>query len=211
MKRYAGVDATARFDRERTMLRLLRGVLPVASVIESKLAPDDEARCLRMSHLDGVHGQELIDDGRAQPVLRSCGEILRQIQSLPLSLVLPDEVHATSAVLVHGDFGPNNILFDPRTDAVTGLLDWEFAHPGRPIEDLAWCEWIVRMHHPGHARALDDLFAAYGDRPSWSQRQAEMVRRCQELLDMPRQPSDASDVAVKRWQQRIRATESWTE
>ena len=40
------------------------------------------------------------------------------------------------AVLVHGDLGPGNVLHDGR--AVTGLCDWELAHVGDPMEDLAW-------------------------------------------------------------------------
>lgn len=211
VKRYVGPAAVARHDRERSMLERLHGVLPVATIIESSLTSDDDACCLQMSHLDGVHGQELIDDGRVRPVLRSCGEMLRRLQSIPLSVVFPDADHAGGGVLVHGDYGPNNILFDRRTVVVKGLVDWEWAHPGRPIEDLAWCEWIVRMHHPGDAHALDELFEAYGDRPPWSERRAEMVRRCQELLDMLRTLGDASGIAVERWRQRVRTTETWAE
>lgn len=41
----------------------------------------------------------------------------------------------TRACLVHSDFNPKNILVDPRTARVTGLLDWEFAHAGSPFMD----------------------------------------------------------------------------
>ena len=40
------------------------------------------------------------------------------------------------AVLVHGDLGPGNVLHDGHR--VTGLCDWELAHVGDPMEDLAW-------------------------------------------------------------------------
>ena len=40
------------------------------------------------------------------------------------------------AVLVHGDLGPGNVLHDGIR--VTGLCDWELAHVGDPMEDLAW-------------------------------------------------------------------------
>jgi aminoglycoside phosphotransferase (APT) family kinase protein len=40
------------------------------------------------------------------------------------------------ACLVHSDFNPKNILVDPSTGEVTGLLDWEFAHAGSPFTDL---------------------------------------------------------------------------
>lgn len=39
-------------------------------------------------------------------------------------------------VLVHSDFNPKNILVDPRAGAITGVLDWEFAHAGSPYADL---------------------------------------------------------------------------
>jgi aminoglycoside phosphotransferase (APT) family kinase protein len=38
--------------------------------------------------------------------------------------------------LVHSDFNPKNLLVDPETLAVTGLLDWEYAHAGHPYADL---------------------------------------------------------------------------
>jgi aminoglycoside phosphotransferase (APT) family kinase protein len=40
------------------------------------------------------------------------------------------------ACLVHSDFNPKNLLVDPATGTVTGLLDWEFAHAGWPVADL---------------------------------------------------------------------------
>jgi len=38
--------------------------------------------------------------------------------------------------LVHGDLRPGNFLYEH--GRVTGLLDWEMAHLGDPIEDLGW-------------------------------------------------------------------------
>ncbi len=39
-------------------------------------------------------------------------------------------------VLAHSDFNPKNLLVDPGTLEVTGLLDWEFAFAGSPYADL---------------------------------------------------------------------------
>jgi aminoglycoside phosphotransferase (APT) family kinase protein len=39
-------------------------------------------------------------------------------------------------VLVHGDAGPGNFLFEE--GRLTALIDWELAHAGDPLEDLAW-------------------------------------------------------------------------
>ena len=38
--------------------------------------------------------------------------------------------------LIHGDAGPGNFLFE--NGHLTTLLDWELAHLGDPMEDLAW-------------------------------------------------------------------------
>jgi aminoglycoside phosphotransferase (APT) family kinase protein len=48
--------------------------------------------------------------------------------------VLLDSV--SRACLVHSDVNPKNLLFDPGTLALTGVLDWEFAHAGHPFTDL---------------------------------------------------------------------------
>ena len=39
-------------------------------------------------------------------------------------------------VLAHGDAGPGNFLFEG--DALTAVIDWELAHLGDPMGDLAW-------------------------------------------------------------------------
>ena len=38
--------------------------------------------------------------------------------------------------LIHGDYRNGNFLIDK--DTITGILDWEMAHLGDPLEDLAW-------------------------------------------------------------------------
>jgi aminoglycoside phosphotransferase (APT) family kinase protein len=39
-------------------------------------------------------------------------------------------------VLVHGDFNTKNLLVDPATWELAGVVDWEFAHAGSPFADL---------------------------------------------------------------------------
>ncbi len=43
---------------------------------------------------------------------------------------------AYGEVVVHGDFRIGNLLIAP--EGLTGVIDWEFAHVGDPVEDLAW-------------------------------------------------------------------------
>ncbi|MFC9692771.1 phosphotransferase family protein [Kribbella sp. NPDC056951] len=38
--------------------------------------------------------------------------------------------------LVHSDFNPKNLLVDPETARITGLIDWEFSFAGSPYADL---------------------------------------------------------------------------
>ncbi len=47
--------------------------------------------------------------------------------------------------LIHGDFSLENLLIDPETFAVTGVLDWECARSGRPHADLGS---LLRSPHP---------------------------------------------------------------
>ena len=42
----------------------------------------------------------------------------------------------TRVCLVHSDLNPKNLLLDPDSLALTGVLDWEFAHAGHPFSDL---------------------------------------------------------------------------
>lgn len=66
--------------------------------------------------------------------------------------------------LVHGDFRNGNLLIDP--DGVRGVLDWELAHAGDPMEDLGWIcvnSWrFGEIDRPvGGFGLREDLFAGY--------------------------------------------------
>jgi aminoglycoside 2''-phosphotransferase len=39
--------------------------------------------------------------------------------------------------LIHGDFGPSNILYDERHGSLSGIIDWSSAGAGDPATDLA--------------------------------------------------------------------------
>lgn len=154
-KRYIGNDAERRHRVEAECLRRLQGRLAVPSL----LAESSPAE-LTMSFIEGRHGQDLIDAGLAPLVLGLCGELLVQLQDIAQDVLEPNP--GSGEVLVHGDFGPQNILIDVEDQRVTALLDREFAHAGMRIEDLAWAERIVRMHHPEHSEHLISLFDGYG-------------------------------------------------
>lgn len=204
VKSYQGPDAAHRRGREAAVLTALAGQLPVPQVL------DHGQTILWLGLLPGQHGQELIDRGLAEPVLEACGLMLRRIHALGQDVVPGLAAGSGSAVLVHGDYGPQNILLDPAAREVTAVLDWEWAHAGDPIKDLAWCEWIIRMHHPDQTPALNTFFAAYGNYPPWHARQQAMLAQCRALLAFCKQ-WQPSDPAVRLWHRRIRITQSWAE
>lgn len=146
VKCYQGPGGLSRAQREHAALRAMQDRIPVPQI----LASSDE--CLTMTFISGIHGQELLEAGHGSAVLCGCGTMLQRIHRL-------GAVETATAlfcwpgdgqVLVHGDYGPQNVLLDPASLEITAVLDWEWAHAGDPVEDLAWCEWILRMHHPRH-------------------------------------------------------------
>jgi tRNA A-37 threonylcarbamoyl transferase component Bud32 len=204
VKRYQGPYADGRRSTERMVLsRLADSVVPVPHLI------DAPAGSLRMRHVAGVHGQDLIVNGLAGPVLRSCGRTLRQLQKVEPATVLGGMPGGARAVLVHGDYGPNNMLFAPITHTTAAVIDWEWAHAGDPVEDLAWCEWIIRMHHPEAVDHLPELFDAYGERPNWARRQDAMLAKCHQMLELFR-PADAT-TGTQRWQRNLEITRQWND
>jgi aminoglycoside phosphotransferase (APT) family kinase protein len=74
-------------------------------------------------------------------------------------------------VLVHGDYRIGNLMVGP--DGLRGVFDWEFAHVGDPVEDLAWPgvrSWRFGQDglRLGGIGQPDEFFAAYeaaGGRP----------------------------------------------
>jgi aminoglycoside phosphotransferase (APT) family kinase protein len=62
--------------------------------------------------------------------------------------------------LVHGDFKANNLLITP--DGELTVIDWELAHPGDPLEDLAWTMlWRTRWDVVGGLHSQADYTTAY--------------------------------------------------
>jgi aminoglycoside phosphotransferase (APT) family kinase protein len=48
------------------------------------------------------------------------------------------------AVLLQGDTGPGNLMYED--GKVTAVIDWELAHFGDPMEDIAWVTWRATQH-----------------------------------------------------------------
>lgn len=66
--------------------------------------------------------------------------------------------------IVHGDYRTGNLLYDRR--GILGVLDWEMAHPGDPLEDVAWAQlasWRVGTGLVGALLSDEDWIAAYAE------------------------------------------------
>jgi aminoglycoside phosphotransferase (APT) family kinase protein len=67
------------------------------------------------------------DEREPQPIARAA---IRWLKRNP-----PPEAQKVS--IVHGDYRTGNFLYDADGN-IRGILDWEMAHLGDPLEDLAW-------------------------------------------------------------------------
>jgi len=82
-----------------------------------------------------------------------------------------------TVALVHGDYRLGNVMVN--ADGLTAILDWELAHVGDPMEDLAWL--CVRAWRFGGAFPVagmgtyQQLFSAY-ERASGVQPDPDVVR-----------------------------------
>ena len=192
VKQYRHVDAVERLGTEVTALARVAGVVPVPSVVNV----DPVRARAQFTYVPGRHGQELINEGCGAQVLAAAGQTLRRL-------------HDGVPGLVHGDYGPQNLLLEPGSLAVVAVLDWEFAHHGDPVEDLAWTEWIVRLHHANSARHLPALFEGYGRRPAWPLRHTTMQNRCAHFRRVCLHRGDQT--AAEMWRSREQLTRSWRE
>ncbi len=177
----------ARAEVDAALLRLVRGLVPVAEVLDVRPATGEMPALLVTSFLPGVRGDLLLpdlDDAALATVGRHVGDLVATLGGMPVlrpgELAGPDlqvrpwdgpdglpgwvEAHLPAlahwtdderaglravahdaqelldtvdrSCLVHSDLNPKNLLLDPDTLEVTGLLDWEFAHAGHPFTDL---------------------------------------------------------------------------
>ena len=200
----------ARAEVDAALLRLVRGLVPVADVLEVRQATGEMPALLVTSFLPGVRGDLLLpelDDDALATVGRRVGELVAVLGGMPmpaagdlvgaglriepwdLSDGLPGWVEqhlpflplwsgdersglvdlaeraqelldtVTRTCLVHSDLNPKNLLLDPDTLEVTGLLDWEYAHAGHPFTDLGN---VLRFEDAPPYR--DAVLAAYEDR-----------------------------------------------
>ncbi|MGB0100104.1 MAG: phosphotransferase, partial [Nocardioides sp.] len=122
------------------------------------------------------------------PLLRRGVFVDADLTVEPSDVDLPEELGALAATalalldeerrscLVHSDLNPKNLLFDPDTSEVVGVLDWEFAHAGHPFTDLGN---LLRFDREG--AWVDGVLAAYADLRGTPPRRALELARAADL------------------------------
>ena len=105
----------------------------------------------QLDQLEGIRAAFDAEDAR-EPI-----DLLARVQLDHLLHRVPD--FDGEPVLVQGDTGPGNFMYDG--DRVTAIVDWELAHIGDPMDDIAWLSWRATQHgwpdFPARLREYEDV------------------------------------------------------
>lgn len=175
----AGIPAPRLIASDPAHLALLTALVegedrfPRAMAAEARLATDRDAvaQIARLHRLDPMLSPINGFDDPAMPNSRRVAERIAELKADNLASA-PDPILQLAldwlarnipagrdrSVIVHGDAGPGNFLH--KDGRVTALLDWELAHYGDPMEDLAQM-WVRAMFNP--FMGPNAMFAAYRD------------------------------------------------
>ena len=118
--------------------------------------------------LADLHQQELPDAPEGNPAETALAPYIARVAAMEDEVAaelrlglwwLRENIPASSGrAVVHGDYRPANILI--HDGQVSAVLDWEFAHPGDPAEDIGWyLADVYRRQHfiPGQFEPADFL------------------------------------------------------
>ncbi|WP_114571285.1 phosphotransferase family protein [Exiguobacterium flavidum] len=214
--------------REAVVLKQLKetGIAPrLLDTIET-----EQALLVLMEFREGENAQKLLDTGfpAMSTIYFLLGKALASIHQVKCELPkgescdfnqldfldrqLADEASTWArdagqeeAVLIHGDYGIHNALFDG--NQVT-ILDWEWAESGSRYGDIAWVCWFAGLHYPEQAIRFGRVFlqgyqAVHPLHMSADLLKAHAVERVGRVLG--RIAPDAID-ARKEWERRL----EWT-
>jgi aminoglycoside phosphotransferase (APT) family kinase protein len=104
---------------------------------------------------------EAVEEPNLHPVSVCKTDVLSAFGKRWLINHAPASVERT--VLLQGDTGPANFLYDAATGKVTVVVDWEWAHYGDPLEDLGNI-WVRDFFCPSSGGDLSPYFRYYAER-----------------------------------------------
>lgn len=207
-------DTVDRATVERVLLARLPSALPVPEL----LSGGKESQ-VRMRFVPGILGQDWVARGRpaTDPArvrrhvafISQSGQILGRLHACADAEELP--LAGAGPVVVHGDFAPYNTIVDPADGRIRAVIDWELAHRGTAVEDLAWMEWNMRIWYSPQHGVLEAFYEAYGELPAWPDRHAAMLERCERHFARALRPSYPSPEARARWVEQLERTRTFTE
>ena len=113
--------------------------------------------------------QEAFGQLRVQPFYAIAAE--RNPAAAPVIAELVERMANTRVSIVHGDFSPKNVLAEPLVGGGLWVIDWEVAHTGDPVFDVAFllhhliCKIIARPDRRHELMATAESFVqTYSDR-----------------------------------------------
>jgi tRNA A-37 threonylcarbamoyl transferase component Bud32 len=125
-KRHLGPSRHIAAKREANFLQSVAESFPVPRV----LAYDPAEPLLCLERIEGENGQALVERGLDTEVLLLCGMFLKRIGTIDVSGL--DFLENEGPCLVHGDYGPQNLLMSHDATEVRGIVDWEWVPPWEP-------------------------------------------------------------------------------
>ncbi|HEX5380250.1 MAG TPA: phosphotransferase family protein [Phenylobacterium sp.] len=113
-------------ERKWTILGEIAKADPVALGLDKVMEPIAPADCWKR---ELGYWENVLDEDEAEPlpIIRAAIRWLRANPPPPPARLS----------VVHGDYRTGNFLFDTE-GGIHGILDWEMAHLGDPLEDLGW-------------------------------------------------------------------------
>ncbi|MGZ0150381.1 phosphotransferase [Kribbella sp. WER1] len=189
--------ASAHTSTVHAFLRHLRAQ-GLEDVVPEPLSNDGKTETLRLIEGDagGAAWRHQHDVGG----LESAARLLRRIHDASRTWLPPaDAVFAGPArpgqVFCHGDPGPWNFVW--RDGRAQGLFDWDYLHPGDPVDDVAYAlfwfaptradKHCLDWHHfptvPDRLERIRHFLAAYGPTPPFDVVDA-IIRRGQATIDL---------------------------
>jgi aminoglycoside phosphotransferase (APT) family kinase protein len=175
---------------DASLLRLVRGLVPVPAVLDVRVATDVEPGVLVTERLPGVPLDRYLREPPADldwtRLATSLAAVLATLSGIPflrpgfftdatlevsakampgdllewahthrsdsrlaswrdddwralldlVDIAVDTSTRSDRVVLAHGDVNPKNLIVDPRTADVIGLVDWEYAHAGSVHTDI---------------------------------------------------------------------------
>lgn len=163
----------SRHDTEVLALRALAGIYPVPELL------DVQPGAITMSWISGTRLDQMPVDERLERI-RESGALLRRLHTIPAPAGLPGppddraivaryralggpeiglrDVSSASTAFCHGDWTDANLLSEH--GAIAGVVDWERAHRGDPMRELARAAFGSGLKDPRSRLALLEGYGA---------------------------------------------------